>query len=214
MNLKAALFDLDNTLYSQDVNLFSQMNVRINEYMQSIVGIPKHDVDRLRIYYWKKYGLTLIGLMRHHQVEAEDYLSYIHDIDINNVIVPNKELYRTIQHIPLKKFILTNSCKEYAEKVLSALQIRELFDIIFDIRTSAFKPKPAPEAYKLTLQCIGYHANECAFIDDSLENVKTAWELGMKTILIGESSEFFVSCSAQTPVQAAQILKKWTETQL
>ena len=43
--MKCILFDLDNTLYSPDRQLFALMDKRINSYMHEVVGIPLHQVD-------------------------------------------------------------------------------------------------------------------------------------------------------------------------
>ena len=46
--MKALLFDLDNTLYPLEKNIFSLIDVRINRYMEEIVAIPTSQVDPLR----------------------------------------------------------------------------------------------------------------------------------------------------------------------
>jgi len=69
--MKAVLFDLDNTLYPEECDLFSLIDVRINRYMEEIVAIDPTDVDELRRRYWHDYGATVQGLVRHHAIDPE-----------------------------------------------------------------------------------------------------------------------------------------------
>ena len=86
------IFDLDNTLYPAEKQLFNLIDVRINRYMTEIVGIPAPEVDTLRREYWRLYGVTLQGLIRHHAVDPEDYLHYVHDIDVTSRLSPDLAL--------------------------------------------------------------------------------------------------------------------------
>jgi hypothetical protein len=65
--------------------------VRINRYMQEVAGIPAAAVDGLRRRYWAEYGVTLGGLIRHHGVDPEDYLEYVHDVDIDSRLAPTPD---------------------------------------------------------------------------------------------------------------------------
>lgn len=43
--------------------------------------------------------------------------------------------------------------------------------------------KPDPRIYNLTLKKINLNPEECIFIDDSKDNIKAAYEIGIKTVL-------------------------------
>ena len=93
------IFDLDNTLYPAEKQLFNLIDVRINRYMTEIVGIPAPDVDALRRDYWRLYGVTLQGLIRHHAVDPEDYLLYVHDIDVPSRLTPDTALREALEKL-------------------------------------------------------------------------------------------------------------------
>jgi putative hydrolase of the HAD superfamily len=183
--MKCILFDLDNTLYSPDRQLFALMDKRINSYMHEVVGIPLEQVDELRRSYWQRYGVTMQGLMRHHQVDPEDYLSYVHDIDVPGRLAPDPELRQALQSLTQRRVVFTNSSTCHSERVLQALGLRDLFEEIYDIRVAGYRPKPYPDPYRAVLEHLGAGASECIMVEDTPENLLTAKQLGMGTVLVG-----------------------------
>lgn len=186
--MEMLLFDLDNTLYSPERELFALMDERINRYMNEVVGIPLPDVDALRRSYWQRYGVTMQGLMRHHAVDPEDFLTYVHDIDISSRLQPDPELREALSAVPLRKAVFTNSSRDHSERVLHALGIAGQFEEIYDIRVANYLPKPSPEPYYAVLERINLPASRCIMVEDSMENLRTAKSLGMGTVLVGALS--------------------------
>lgn len=179
------LFDLDNTLYPPERELFSLIDVRINHYMSEVVGIPAAEVDGLRRRYWAEYGVTLQGLIRHYRVDPEDYLDYVHDVDVASRLDPDAELRLALQQLPQRKAVFTNGSTGHAERVLTRLGLRDQFESIFDIRVARYQPKPFAAPYHRVVAELGVDARDCVMIEDSLENLRTAKALGMKTVLVG-----------------------------
>lgn len=190
------LFDLDNTLYSPERELFSLIDVRINRYMHEVVGIASQEVDGLRRRYWKEYGVTLQGLIRHYGVDAEDYLHYVHDVDVSSRIAPDLELSQALGHLSQRKLVFTNGSSDHAERVLAVLGVRDHFEEIFDIRVANYRPKPFAEPYHRVLDLLGTEARNCVMVEDTSANLRTAKELGMKTVLVGpaEHAPFVDAC--------------------
>jgi len=186
--MKKYIFDLDNTLYPESLNVFGLIDKRINRYMHEKLGIPRHKVDSLRRHYWEIYGVTLSGLMVHYHVDPEDFLEFVHDVELSQLLKPNQKLRKALQGICSSKVIFTNGSIKHAENVLSALGIADAFEDIFDVRVASFKPKPFPEPYLKILEIMDVRGRDCVMIDDIPENLKTAKDLEMKTILIGRSN--------------------------
>lgn len=182
--MQAILFDLDNTLYPAQRDLFALIDVRINRFMREVAAIPAAEVDGLRRRYWRDYGATLQGLIRHHAIDPEDYLDYVHDVDVASRIGNDEGLRRSLSTIAAPCFVFTNGSKQHAERVLSALGIADLFASIFDIRIADYQPKPNPEPYHGVLQSLGVPAERCVMVEDSAENLRQAADLGMKTVLV------------------------------
>ncbi len=179
------IFDLDNTLYPPERDLFSLIDRRINRYMNEVVGIPREEVDVLRRRYWQLYGVTMQGLMRHHQVDPEDYLAYVHDIDVASRLAPDPALRRVLEDLPMRRAVFTNASTGHGERVLKALGLNDLFEEIFDIRVANYLPKPYPEPYYAVLARLDLPADRCIMVEDTPENLQTAKTLGMGTILVG-----------------------------
>ncbi len=200
--MKALLFDLDNTLYPAEKNLFALIDVRINRYMEEVVEIPTSLVDLLRRQYWQDYGATLQGLIRHYGVDAEDYLDYVHRFDIGTHLTPDLELQQTLKDVSQPCFIFTNGSSQHAEQVTAALGIRKHFVEIFDIRVANYQPKPNPQPYQQVLKQLKLQGRDCVMIEDSPANLKTAKDFGMTTILVGsEPTGSFVDAQLSRPAE-------------
>ena len=204
------IFDLDNTLYPADKKLFSLIDVRINRYMTEVVGIPACEVDSLRREYWRLYGVTLQGLIRHHQVDPEEYLHYVHNVDVNSTLSPDPLLRNVLSDLPQRKAVFTNGSSCHAERVLSALGIEDVFEEIYDIRVAAYLPKPWTEPYLAVLDKLGTSAKDCIMIEDSRDNLETAKNLGMGTILVGRGlTPKFVDVHLESAQHISQGLRFW-----
>ena len=210
--MNAVLFDLDNTLYNPAHDLFSLIDVRINRFMRDVAEIPHAEVDGLRRRYWQNYGATLQGLIRHHDIDPESYLDYVHDVDVTTRIKPDHDLRSNLAKLQTPCYIFTNGSHQHAERVTRALGIAELFVGIFDIRIAAYQPKPNPEPYHGVLQALGIPAAECVMIEDSSANLRQAGELGMKTILV-QSGQAVAGFDLQvgTAAAAAEAVWQWTQ---
>jgi len=87
-HVEAWVFDLDNTLYPADCNLFAQIDRRMGEFIADCFGISLHEAQSLRETYYYEHGTTLAGLVRLHDVPPDDFLDYVHDIDLSAVRPP------------------------------------------------------------------------------------------------------------------------------
>ena len=209
--IAAVLFDLDNTLYAPERDLFSLIDTRINCYMREVVAIPHAEVDGLRRHYWQAYGATLQGLIRHYGVDPEDYLDYVHDVDVSTRLHPDPLLRSSLQRLALRRFVFTNGSRGHAERVLSALDLAGSFEEIFDIRIANYQPKPNPDPYHGVLRQLGLAAERCVMVEDSLDNLATAKQLGMTTVLVAArpAESGAVDHQVATASQAAELVASW-----
>ena len=198
--MRGIFFDLDNTLYGADRDLFNLIDVRINHYMHNMLGIAANQVDELRCNYWRQYGTTLQGLMVDHAADPEDYLDYVHDIDVASRIGTNDRLRTMLHRLPQRKFVFTNGSHDHALRVLSCLGVADCFEDIYDIRVSDYVPKPNRLPYDAVLAATGMAAQDCVMVEDSPPNLHTAAKLGMKTILISDSSVTAADCKVADAV--------------
>ena len=59
------MFDLDNTLHNASPRIFPHINRAMTSYLQLHLGLDEAAAGSLRSHYWRRYGATLTGLMRH-----------------------------------------------------------------------------------------------------------------------------------------------------
>src|SRR5215470_10546629 len=79
------IFDLDNTLYPADCNLFVQVDQRMGEFIARFLGVPFEYARHLQKTYYRQFGTTLSGLMQVHRMEPKAFLDYVHDLDLSVV---------------------------------------------------------------------------------------------------------------------------------
>jgi len=181
---KHILFDLDETLYPRDAGLMQEIGARILRYMVERMGFTPEEAEAKRRYYYHQYGTSLRGLMAEETVDAEDYLRFVHDVDITRYIDPNPDLDAMLQRIPLSKVVFTNATQEHARRVLDVLGIADHFASILDVRTMDYASKPDPHAYRRILDAIGARAEDCIIVEDTPRNLLPAKVMGMTTILV------------------------------
>ncbi len=211
--MDAVFFDLDNTLYSAEHNLFNLIDVRINRYMHEVVGIAPERVDGLRRHYWAVYGVTLQGLIQEYGADPEHYLDYVHDIDVPSRLSADPLLEQELKKIRSRKFVFTNGSHDHAERVLKCLGIEGCFEAIYDIRVSNYIPKPKESPYQAVLKASDVAACDSIMVEDSPANLDTAARLGMKTILVGSRGDDGLPYDAVTSsaCEAARVVQQWQE---
>lgn len=212
--MQAILFDLDNTLYAPEKDLFSLIDVRINRYMEEVVAIDPDEVDLLRRRYWRDYGTTLQGLIRHHVINPEDYLAYVHAIDVGSRLERDEELRRVIESLPLPSYVFTNASRCHVDRVVAALGLDGLFVDVFDIRIDAYQPKPHPGPYQQVLARLKLAGEGCIMVEDQPQNLKTAKQLGMRTVLVGAqgaTEHGYVDARLERSAEIAGLIGGWRE---
>lgn len=180
---RAWIFDLDNTLYPAECNLFAQVDQRMGEFISNYLGIPFDEARRLQKDYYRTFGTTLSGLMQVHGLKPGEFLDYVHDIDVS--MVPRLPALATaIRTLPGKKYIFTNGSRGHAENVAGQLGVLDEFDEIFDIGAAGYVPKPSREAYDRFLRAHGVKASEASMFEDMPHNLEAPHDLGMVTVLV------------------------------
>ncbi len=177
------IFDLDNTLYPAECNLFAQVDQRMGSFIAELLGVSFEEAKRVQKEYYYRYGTTLAGLMAEHKLPPERFLDYVHDIDLAPVCEA-PALGAAIGRLPGRKYIFTNGSRRHAERVAGKLGVLHLFDEVFDIVAGEYIPKPSPEAYDRFLKAHGVTPATGAMFEDIPHNLEAAHALGMTTVLV------------------------------
>ena len=177
------VFDLDNTLYPHDLNLWRQIDDRIQGFVSEFLKVTKDEAFRVQKDYYKRYGTTMRGLMAEHGMKPDDFLEFVHEID-HSPLLPNPELGIAIERLPGRKLILTNGTRKHAEAVMRRLEIHHHFEDVFDIAAADLDPKPMPQVYDRFLQKHGVDPRKAAMFEDLARNLSVPHTLGMTTVLV------------------------------
>ena len=177
------IFDLDNTLYSGETRVFEQVDKRMSKYISEKLNVSIPEAKEIQKNYFHKYNTTLNGMMKNHKIEANEFLEFVHDIDID-FLKKDMPLGEELRKLEGKKIIFTNGSKKHALNVTQRIGIDQYFDDIFDIVDCNFIPKPKMEPYKKLVEKHKIDPNLCVLIEDIARNLKPAYEMGMKTVWI------------------------------
>ena len=177
--------DLDDTVYPSSTGLWGAIRRRMDQYMVERLHMSPDEVHTLRPYYFQTYGTTLRGLQIHHQVDAHEFLAYVHDLPLKEYLLPAPELREILLSIPQKRWIFTNADVNHARRVLSVLELEGVFEGIIDIFALEYACKPNELAYQRAMRIAGARTPaECVLIDDSKTNLDGAKMSGFTTLLI------------------------------
>ncbi|HTT96900.1 MAG TPA: pyrimidine 5'-nucleotidase [Rhizomicrobium sp.] len=181
------IFDLDNTLYRADSNLFAQIDAQMTSYVSNLLSVPPAEAKKIQKDYYRDHGTTLSGLMKVHGADPELFLEHAHDIDLS-VLAPDPLLNEAIARLPGRSFVLTNGCRNYAQRVLDRIGLGAQFDDIWDIRAMGYLPKPNPSAYRTLIEKSAIRPQGAALFEDLARNLVPARELGMTTVWLNNGS--------------------------
>lgn len=182
------VFDLDNTLHDADPHIFPHLNRAMTTYLETHLNLEPEAANRLRMQYWRRYGATLLGLMRHHNVDPQHFLQETHRFpELPRMVLRHPLLRGVLQGLPGRKLVFSNAPVHYSHAVLGILGVADLFDDVFSIEHTGYQPKPDRRGFQRLLRKHRLRARCCIMVEDSLANLKTAKRLGMRTVWVASS---------------------------
>ena len=183
--IKTWIFDLDNTLYPPEENIFSQIDQRMTSFIADNLKISNEEAFNIQKQNFIDHGTTLAGFMNsgNDKINPDKFLEFVHDINLSSLKEDN-DLRRILLLLPGKKYIFTNGTKKHAENVLKKLNLENIFHSIFGIKEANYLPKPNIETYNLFLKTHEVDPKTSIMFEDMGRNLIPAKELGMKTVLL------------------------------
>ena len=179
------IFDLDNTLHDARARIFPAMHVQINAYLRRYFGVDAAGADEIRTRFWRTYGTTLNGLMRHHGADPRHFLRETHVFpELADMVVHENALKHALRRLGGVKLVFSNAPRHYVEEVLRVMGLARAFDGVYTIEDARYRGKPALHGFHFLLRKHQLDAHRCAFVDDALENLRAAHRLGMSTVWV------------------------------
>ncbi len=194
LNIKYWIFDLDNTLYSGQTKVFSEVDKKMSSFISKKMNIDLIKAKEIQKKYFYESGTTLSGLMKNDGIDPHEFLEFVHDIDIS-WLPKDLKLKEELLKMKEKKYIFTNGSHAHVENITKQLGIDGLFDGAFDIVDANFVPKPNIDPYKKIIQKFNIDPEKSILIEDIAHNLEQAKNLGMKTCWL-ENEETFAKKDA------------------
>src|SRR4051794_31962842 len=98
------------------------MHVQINEYLKRNFSVDDAGADEMRDLFWRRYGTTLNGLMRHHGTHPRQFLAETHVFpELADMLVSENALHHALARLGGRKLMYSNAPRHYVEEVLRAL---------------------------------------------------------------------------------------------
>lgn len=179
------IFDLDNTLHDATRYIMPHINRSMTAYVQEQLALDEGAAAALRIQYWQRYGATLLGLMRHHATDPHDFLWRTHQFpDLSRMVVVERGARHALRKLRGRKIIFSNAPAHYVQAVLGELGIATLFDAVYAIEHTRFRPKPDNAGFHRLLAAERLIPARAVLVDDTLVNLQAARRLGLGTIWV------------------------------
>ena len=201
-SLKAFIFDIDSTLYTNQAYAFEQVDCQVRQFAKDR-GISADEARRMVSDYRKKFaaehqgskvslGNTLIAFgvpieqsvqWRRELLEPADFLNR------------DDKLIKTLQLLKSKYELIcvTNNPILPARKTLEALGVSVFFPEIVGLDT-CFKSKPALEPFQTAVEGLGngIKAENCLAVGDRYDmDIALPLEMGMGGILVNGVEEVY-----------------------
>jgi pyrimidine 5'-nucleotidase len=183
--VKTLLIDLDDTTYPTSVGVWPILTERVFQYMLDVVGIAKDEIPEKRERLFMEHGTTMRGLNIEYGIDVEEYLEYVHEVDLSMIVQPDPHLREVLISLPQEKWIFTNASRQHANNVLELLGIAEQFLGVIDVMDTEPWCKPHAEAFEIALKLAGGPLpEETLFVDDLEVNLDAAKKLGIQTLRV------------------------------
>ncbi|WP_086381450.1 pyrimidine 5'-nucleotidase [Caballeronia sordidicola] len=183
------LFDLDNTLHHASHEIFPAINRGMTQYIIDRLGVDIDEANRLRTGYTQRYGATLLGLIRHHQIDASEFLHLVHTFtDLSSMVRAERGLARLLNRLPGRKIVLTNGPSVYAHAVLAELGIARLFERVIAIEDmqvrGMWRAKPDAGMLRRAMHRADVRLSDAILVEDTRGHLKRYKRMGIRTVWI------------------------------
>lgn len=198
--ISALIFDIDNTLYTNEEYAFEQVDVQVREFAR-LRGITtdeaRHMVAEKRKEWADKHEgaqITLANIMLSFDIPVSQSIAWRSELIKPEVFLkPDARLIAVIQQFFQKYALIavTNNPVKTGRRNLQALGIEQFFKGVVGLDTCGVS-KPAREPFLKAVEQLGVPAGECISIGDRYAvDIATPLDLGMGAILVTGPEELY-----------------------
>ena len=194
--MKYLLLDLDGVCYGKHNNyslerVFGQVSKRMTMFISERLKIDITKAKQLQTDYFYKYNTSLNGLMIHHNIPPDEFLEYVHTIDLS-FMKQDKIMRNELENLDMEKFIFTNGSAKHAKNILTHLGIYDLFgrDKVCDIKDAGYIPKPEAKTFDLMVKKFSIDPKKTIYIEDIAKNLSIGYKRGCTTVWLINDEHF------------------------
>ncbi len=201
-DLKAFIFDIDSTLYTNSAYAFEQVDCQVRQFAKER-GITADEARRMVADYRKKFAaehngskVSLGNTLLAFGVPIEQSVQWRRELlEPSDFLGRDEKLIETLKILQSKYKLIcvTNNPVLPARKTLEAIGVSEFFPDIVGLDT-CFKSKPAVEPFQTAVERLGdgIRAENCLAVGDRYDmDIALPLEMGMGGILISGVEEVY-----------------------
>ena len=192
-DIKAIIFDIDSTLYTNAAYAFEQVDCQVRRFA-FIRGITNEDARKMVADYRKKYAaenggkkVSLSNTLRSFGVSIEQSVQWRRElIEPADFLGPDKKLQEALAALGrrYKLLCVTNNPILPAQKTLDALGVADLIEVLVGLDTCNLS-KPAKEPFERAAKETGVPFDKIISVGDRYDlDLAPALELGMGGVLV------------------------------
>lgn len=192
-DIKAIIFDIDSTLYTNAAYAFEQVDCQVRRFA-SIRGITNEEARKMVADYRKKYAaenggkkVSLSNALRSFGVSIEQSVQWRRElIEPADFLGPDKKLQEALAALGsrYKLLCVTNNPILPAQKTLDALGVSDLMEVLVGLDTCNLS-KPAKEPFERAAKEAGVPFGKIVSVGDRYDlDLAPALELGMGGVLV------------------------------
>ncbi|RJX31609.1 MAG: phosphoglycolate phosphatase [Oxalobacter sp.] len=188
------IFDLDNTLHDASHGIYPAITANMNAFLAEVLGqggkpTDAATVNAVRLDYWRRYGATLLGMIKHHNIRMEAFLHAAHQFDdLRTLIRAERGVQHFLKRLPGRKILLTNAPRRYSRDIVRHLGLHRHFARHLPIESMhvhrSLRPKPSRLLLRKLLAREKVHPRHAVLIEDTVKTLKAAKSLGMRTVWV------------------------------
>lgn len=194
-NVKAIIFDLDDTLVESTVDFPKFKRLVIEKIVSRGESGQDYDPNETVVATINRYEerMRKAGVshdeIRRRLAELDRIMDQVEMEKVSDTVALDGayKLLAMLRQRGIKIGVLTRGCHDYAETALRRTGLDHLVDAL-ECRNSDSKPKPNPEAYLKLAGLLGVNKDETIFVGDHPLDAQCAANAGVPFIAVGTGS--------------------------
>lgn len=187
-NIKAVIWDLDNTLYRFNT-LFEDACNHIAGRTARALGVDVDDekAKEMAEKSFEQHGYSMRVFLEEHDLCRDAVHHEFHKHLDEKILDKSLELIETFKKYTLEHILVTHGSRHWAERALDHLDLRQFFpdERIFGLEDYDYQKKDESQfVFKMAMDLLGFDAHEMIMAEDTVRNLHHPHDLGMKTVLV------------------------------